>query len=795
MNWIDKILSSVVHSGGEGLDATNSDALPATAVSPVVPQTAHSPAVADSPSTRDSEETRGDPLFVVDTRPSVENISADYHDIEQYHESLPFSQGEEPMLKREALVEDSVKVELSLPQMKDGEFVLKREALVEEIVMARTAMDNAAANLEDISDEEGQLDDVGEKNTAIAEVHEEKELNIKPASGPADAVSADANTGDGEAQLEDISDEEGQLQDTDEKTELQMILGSGVAVDSLGQVTTAVEVKESLDALGSTSAPGEIKAEESLVNIETITNVDVEIKKEEKEGTKTEADDATKSDFEFSDSDSSDSDSDSEVNAPKLTFAQRERLLQSIDANPEDPADNPQSLRTKNEVATLPPVNPVTEPIPANAPIVPIGKIHSTVNDILIIQTPADVDPERALDADTVLVTEERKPIGKIFETFGPVTRPFYSVRFNTAAEIAALELPLGTNVFVPRAPGLEKVVFTRVLKAMKGSDASNINDEEISADELEFSDDEKEMEYRRQRKLARKRKRAADDGDDDDDVHDDPPDQLADSAEYLLNGRPQHNAAGRGSFRGQNGRGGRGGRGGSDRGARGGAYHMSDRVPQPNRHVHDGGNGQYANSGRGSGYTRGRGGPNATRGGSWSGAQQQQPYQQQRSNDYPPRQPQQPHYNQPYGHQQQQFYPPQQQQSFPGFQQQAPGNFQPQGGYSPAQVAMAAFNILQQQQQGQPQGQFNSASQQGGAPGGFDLAGMMGLMQGVMQTQAFQQQHQQQQQQQQQQQYRYTPSMSNQPPAGASAPNALQPPPPSSQQGQQGQQQRDPSM
>ena len=40
--------------------------------------------------------------------------------------------------------------------------------------------------------------------------------------------------------------------------------------------------------------------------------------------------------------------------------------------------------------------------------------------------------------------------------------------------------------------------VFTKALRAIKGSDASNLHDEEPDDVELEFSDDEMEAEHRR---------------------------------------------------------------------------------------------------------------------------------------------------------------------------------------------------------------------------------------------------------------------------------------------------------
>jgi H/ACA ribonucleoprotein complex non-core subunit NAF1 len=45
----------------------------------------------------------------------------------------------------------------------------------------------------------------------------------------------------------------------------------------------------------------------------------------------------------------------------------------------------------------------------------------------------------------------------------------------------------------------------------MKGCDASNVYDEEIKREELEFSDDEKERAYKKQKKEAKKGKKMED--------------------------------------------------------------------------------------------------------------------------------------------------------------------------------------------------------------------------------------------------------------------------------------------
>ena len=53
------------------------------------------------------------------------------------------------------------------------------------------------------------------------------------------------------------------------------------------------------------------------------------------------------------------------------------------------------------------------------------------------------------------------------------------------------------------------KVITSEIPKLLvkKGCDASNLYDEEIQEDDLEFSDDEKEKEYKRSKKESKKSK------------------------------------------------------------------------------------------------------------------------------------------------------------------------------------------------------------------------------------------------------------------------------------------------
>ncbi len=114
----------------------------------------------------------------------------------------------------------------------------------------------------------------------------------------------------------------------------------------------------------------------------------------------------------------------------------------------------------------------------------------------------------RVLDSGSVLCLEDRSVIGVVAETLGLVQQPFCTVRFTNASAIEEAGLKIGVKIFYVEQHSY--FVFTQALKAVKGSDASNLHDEEVGADEIEFSDDEKEMEHKRNLKHKRKNKRGA---------------------------------------------------------------------------------------------------------------------------------------------------------------------------------------------------------------------------------------------------------------------------------------------
>jgi H/ACA ribonucleoprotein complex non-core subunit NAF1 len=156
-------------------------------------------------------------------------------------------------------------------------------------------------------------------------------------------------------------------------------------------------------------------------------------------------------------------------------------------------------VTSKNELQVLPHVPPVNVTLQPSHQTSPVGVVISIVDSKVIVE---GVENHSPLNEGSILwITETRLPLGLVDEIFGPVENPYYIVRYNSEDEVPK-EIHEGTLVsFVPEF--VNYVLINSSLKK-KGYDASNEYDEELS-DELEFSDDEKEKEYRKMKKQSKR--------------------------------------------------------------------------------------------------------------------------------------------------------------------------------------------------------------------------------------------------------------------------------------------------
>ncbi|KAL5334660.1 Gar1/Naf1 RNA binding region-domain-containing protein [Aspergillus crustosus] len=208
-----------------------------------------------------------------------------------------------------------------------------------------------------------------------------------------------------------------------------------------------------------------------------------------------------------SDTDSSDSD-DEDEDYPILSAEEQARILMQAEMGSDDEGEGKgktaAALKTTNEVPEeVLPIPEVT--ITPEMKIVLLGNVEAAIENTILIS--ANVSGEyQVLEAGSLLCLEDRRVAGVVSETLGRVENPLYAVRFPTAADVEQRGLSRGTVVYY--VVEHSTFVFTQPLKGLKGSDASNFHDEEVAEDEVEFSDDEQEAEYRRRLKQKRQERK-----------------------------------------------------------------------------------------------------------------------------------------------------------------------------------------------------------------------------------------------------------------------------------------------
>ena len=169
-------------------------------------------------------------------------------------------------------------------------------------------------------------------------------------------------------------------------------------------------------------------------------------------------------------------------------------------------------MRTQNEK----PDEDVPKPnviVTAEMKIEELGSVEGIVENVALVKAKTSGEYQ-VLEQGSVLCLEDRSVVGVVAETLGRVQQPYYSVRFTNAAAIAEAGIAKDIKIFYVEQYATS--VFTQPLRAFKGSDASNLHDEEVGDDELEFSDDEAEAEHKRRVKLQRQQKRMGREGQND---------------------------------------------------------------------------------------------------------------------------------------------------------------------------------------------------------------------------------------------------------------------------------------
>ncbi|KAH9626863.1 hypothetical protein KSS87_002263 [Heliosperma pusillum] len=255
---------------------------------------------------------------------------------------------------------------------------------------------------------------------------------------------------------------------------------------------------ESETSSSSSSSSGSADEAKEMVKVEVLSKtktVNNEQKVEVEEGEIMDSDEEKMVSWTDNDNDD-ENDEDQDDNASESSHdLELGDILDDDDGDAELPKG---PIRSKNELQDLPLVPPVTVSLQPSHQISPVGVVLSVVGTQVIVEGSEKHNP--ISEGSILWITERRLPLGIIDEIFGPVKTPYYIVRYNLETEVPS-DIQTGTRIgFVSEFVG--HVLNDKKLY-QKGYDASGENDEEI--DETEFSDDEKEAEYKRMLKMSKR--------------------------------------------------------------------------------------------------------------------------------------------------------------------------------------------------------------------------------------------------------------------------------------------------
>ncbi|XP_062107092.1 H/ACA ribonucleoprotein complex non-core subunit NAF1 [Humulus lupulus] len=156
-------------------------------------------------------------------------------------------------------------------------------------------------------------------------------------------------------------------------------------------------------------------------------------------------------------------------------------------------------IKSKNELEVLPSVPPVNATLQPHHQMLSVGVVLSIIGTQVIVE---GIEKHSPLNDGSILwITESRCPLGLVDEIFGPVKNPYYVVRYNSESEVPA---GVQTGSLISFVPEFVSHVLNNKDVYKKGYDASGANDEEVY-DDAEFSDDEKEAEFKRMQKMSKR--------------------------------------------------------------------------------------------------------------------------------------------------------------------------------------------------------------------------------------------------------------------------------------------------
>jgi len=183
----------------------------------------------------------------------------------------------------------------------------------------------------------------------------------------------------------------------------------------------------------------------------------------------------------------------------KMTAEVHEHELKNICDLYEEDASMTKYTGTKNEIESRKEI-PIPFQLTPSDILLDSGVIDDIIEDKVIVRANS---MNGTLDLDNIIFTVNKIAFGYLDDVIGKIDEPVYVIRLFPNINITSLNFLPGQSVYNVK----EKSKYVeRNQLSKKGCDASNAFNEEVSEDEMEFSDDEEEMTRRSQ---IRKRKKS----------------------------------------------------------------------------------------------------------------------------------------------------------------------------------------------------------------------------------------------------------------------------------------------
>ncbi|KAL3149890.1 hypothetical protein ABBQ38_013255 [Trebouxia sp. C0009 RCD-2024] len=175
--------------------------------------------------------------------------------------------------------------------------------------------------------------------------------------------------------------------------------------------------------------------------------------------------------------DSSDSDTSSESDVAEISdISEMREIISRMDDDDDGDHDKDEGH------AQLPPVKPLDVVIGESEALLPAGTVSSILDGTIVVQ---EAENGRALSEGTVLCSQDRIPIGRVEDTFGPVMCPLYTLRWAGQGDMP-LSLVQGAPIFTTQK------LAEYLLPEQLYTNGAAAAEDDLEEEELEFSDDEK---------------------------------------------------------------------------------------------------------------------------------------------------------------------------------------------------------------------------------------------------------------------------------------------------------------